>query len=119
MSKKTYELNWYGSFFITIQLDHEKDIEQIFKEMNEYWGGCEDRLRKYNDNITYVGLKLIAERAFYLIVQDLISVEELRSKIKDEEGFWDIDEKQGIKIIDYYWSGLDDFGITITEVGND
>jgi hypothetical protein len=101
--KKTYELNWNSSFFITIQLDHEKDIEQIFKEMNDYWSRSEERLLASNGNIFYVGLKLIAERAFYLIVQDLISVEELSSKIKDEDGFWDVDEKQGIKIIDCHW----------------
>lgn len=114
--KKTYELNWNNSFFITIQLDHEKDLEQIFKEMNNFWADSDDRLNAYDGNIIHVGIKLIADKAFCLIAEGCFGIEHLKSKFEAEEGYCHIDGSSGIEIIDYYWCGLDDSVITITEV---
>lgn len=116
MSKKTYKVEWSASYEIVIELDFSKDIAGIFSVMNEFWDGSDERLDAYDCDIIKVGLKMLAEKAFRTIANIDFGVGYLIAKFENEEGYPPVDGSIGIEILDYYWNGLDDYDVSITEI---
>lgn len=96
-----------SSFEVRVIFDNNKSTEKICHEINNFWGGSEDRLNKANDCIYQCVTRMIADEIIKLQMRtSLYCGVEAAIKAFSEgiEGFYPIDGSYGIKL-DY----CDDF----------
>lgn len=96
-----------ASFEVRVIFDNNNSTEKICREINNFWGGSEDRLNNANDCIYQCVTRMIADEIIKLQMRtSLYCGVEAAIKAFSEgiEGFYPIDGSYGIKL-DY----CDDF----------
>ncbi len=101
---QTYDIQYDYEDIATVEIDEDKAAPYI-KEMVEFWGNWENNLKICNGNYTHYFLKLLGA---YIIKNSELP--------KDEEGWYPLNEKNGIKVISFTQYRIDMEMIDIIEL---
>ncbi|AXF86412.1 hypothetical protein DTO96_102166 [Ephemeroptericola cinctiostellae] len=111
MGIKTYTLRLAGLFDVTFEVNHEVMTDERFHEVNNFWSNSDGRLEENNGDICKTVLKLYA-RTFFECTHYFSPVE----AFNQEEGFYNLSDKSGIKVLDYDRVELCEFDLDFVKV---
>ena len=107
--KKRYTIQYDWMFDVVVTIDHDVMTDEKLHEINNFWSGAEERLRRSKGNVTDAVLRMLALRAFHMTITDLDAIGRLRRG--EEEGWPPLDGSEGILLV-----SLDDFEFDEDEI---
>ena len=111
--KKRYTITYDWSFDMVVTIDHDVLTDEKLHEINNFWSGAEDRLRRDKGNVLHAVLRMLALRAFVTTVTDLAPEDMWR--VNPPEGWPPLDGSYGIQLLSLDYFELDGDEITIKE----
>jgi len=96
-NKKTYVVEWDYKADVRIEIDHDLITDELLHEINNFWGGAEERIEEEGSVLNAV-LKLLAQEALSEQVRSLYNVAE-EFKTEPPEGWPKLDGSCGIKLL--------------------
>jgi hypothetical protein len=103
----TYTIQHDSGFEVTLEIDPSILTEDKAHEINNFWGGAEERIGKCGDVYTVIA-KMLARRIFLFSMTSIVPVGAMfdRKSGYGVEGWPSLDGSEGITLITY-----DDFDI--------
>lgn len=93
---------WNSDFEVVIEIDHDVCTEANLRELNNFWGGAEDRVNDEDGDVTKAVLKLLCAEILRRSVSAFDAVQSFNWNAgKGVEGWPSMDGSFGIKIISY------------------
>lgn len=96
MAIKTYTFRLADLFEVTFEVNHDLMSDEMFHEVNGFWSGGAERLKDFDGDVYKAVLRLYA-RNFLECTRYISPVE----AFNQEEGFYNLGEKFGIKVLNY------------------
>jgi hypothetical protein len=103
--KKKYQLEYYDSARMVIEIDHAVFTDEEFKECSEFWSN-KPNLKEW--------LKMIYTIALRESIASLSALATLKEG--REEGFPKMDGTRGLTIVSFDRFEFDDFEMSVTEI---
>lgn len=65
---KTYtaKATWFSDAEVTLQVDHDRLTLELAKEINDFWGGNHERLRKERNDVVRAVIRMFAAQTMRL-----------------------------------------------------
>ncbi|BDR08588.1 DUF2528 family protein [Comamonas thiooxydans] len=113
---KTYTVkaSWFNDAEVTLQVDHDLLTPELAKEINDFWSDASYRLRKEDEDVVRVVIRMFGARTISLAM---------------EQGGWDFSKQSVVaglrtaqEVIDSYgegWPKAEELGIYVIQVAAD
>lgn len=113
---KTYTVkaSWFNDAEVTLQVDHDLLTPELAKEINDFWSDASYRLRKEDEDVVRVVIRMFGARTISLAM---------------EQGGWDFSKQSVVaglrtaqEVINSYgegWPKAEELGIYVIQVAAD
>lgn len=113
MAIKRYRLEYSSAFSIVVDIDDEKCTKELLHEINDFWGGSDDRLFAADDDVLMAVLKMLVVMAARVSIEQYWNAAETL-KSAPPEGWPPLDGRYGITLISMDSFSFDDDEVSIS-----